>query len=188
MNSQVNIYKVGNKGLHIGETKIFWENQLFDSVIEHPTQIRYGIAPIELDMFTIGRNFKIQLRNENDDRLNISLKSYFGIRKARKHQLYEQIADEIWDQFFATPLAELIYNWENGQKIIIGNFEIDNSSVTCTRGITRRFDEMQLLPRFDHLLINSSEQHDKYMKLNYLEDWNWPLVNEILHRAIKLSA
>jgi hypothetical protein len=183
----VNVFKIGNRELHIEPSKIYWENQLFDNLIEQPTEIRYGIAPIELDMFNIGTNFKIQLQNEKNDRLNISLKSYFGIDRSKKHQLYEQIADAIWDNFFAVPFAELVEKWENGKTIEVANFLIDLNGITKKLGphnITMNFDEMKLFPRFDHLLINSKVKTHKFMKLHYLDHWNWPLVNEIINRAV----
>lgn len=184
----MNVFKIGNRELHIESSRIYWENQLFDNLIEQPTQIRYGIAPIQLDTFTIGTNFKIQLRNEKNDRLNISLKSYFGIGRSRKYQLYEQIADAIWDNFFAIPFAELVEKWKNGETIEVAKFLIDSNGITKKLGphkITMNFNEMNLLPRFDHLLINSTLKADKFMKLYYLDHWNWPLVNEIINRAVK---
>ena len=180
-------FKIGNRELHIEPSKIYWENQLLDNLIEQPTQIRYGIAPIQLDMFTIGTNFKIQLRNEKNDRFNISLKSYFGIGRDNKFQLYEQIADSVWDNFFAMPFSELVEKWENGETIEVAKFLIDAKGITKKLGpheINFSFDEVKLLPRFDHLLINSKLKDDKFMKLNYLDHWNWPLVNEIINRAI----
>ena len=185
------IFNLGNKELHIEPSKVYWENQLFDNLIEHPTQIRYGMTPIQLDMFTIGTNYKIQLRNEKNDRFNISLKSYFGIGRAKKYRLYEQIADSIWDTFFATQFAELVEKWENGETIEVAKFLLDSNGITKKLGpnkITMSFDEMKLFPRFDHLLINSKLKNDKFMKLHYLDHWNWPLINEIVNRAIKTDA
>ncbi len=186
-NSPVNIFQIGNKELHISEHRIHWENQLFDSVIEQPTEIRFGAAPIELDMFTIGTNYKIQLRNKKNDRLNVSLKSYFGIGRTKKYELFNQIADITWDYFFADHLADLTQRWEGGETISVGAFELDRKGITRKTGsksISIRFDELKILARFDHLLLNSTEQSDKFIKLNYLKDWNWPVVNEIINRAI----
>ncbi|GAA5037369.1 hypothetical protein GCM10011506_33600 [Marivirga lumbricoides] len=182
------IFKVGNNELHIEPNKIYWDNKLLNSQLENPTQIRYGLAPIQIDMFTIGTNFKIQLRNENKDRLNISLKSYFGIGKTKKHQHYNHIADVIWDAYFSILFTELTQKWEKGETIDIDKFRFDLYGITKSIGtnkITITFDEMKLLPRFDHLLINSKLNTEKFIKLHYLDHWNWPLINEILNLGIR---
>lgn len=176
-------FKIGSKELQIEPTKIYWDNKLINNLVENPTQIRFGIAPIELDMFTIGTNFIIQVRNEKKHQLNISLKSYFGIGSNRRHQLFEQITDAIWDTYFESPFAELIEKWESGETLEVSKFLIDQKGLSKKvgpRNVTIAFDEMTLFPRFDHLLINSSTQSDKFMKIHYLDHWNWPLVSQII--------
>lgn len=182
-------FNIGDKELCIGPTKIHWENQLFDSFIEHPTKIRFGISPIEFDMFTIGSKFKIELKNEKNEIFKIALNSYFGIGRKRKYQLYDQIVDVIWNNYFAEPFGNLLRDWENGQTISVGKYDIDSYGITRkvgVRGINMSFEEMELLPRFDHLLVNSKVNSNKYLKLIYLDDWNWPLINDILYKKSKM--
>jgi hypothetical protein len=188
MSSKVEIFKIGNKQLNIDESKVYWENKLFEGAIEHPTELRYGTQPIELDMFTIGTSHRIELRNANKEKLTISVKSYFGIRRREKFSLYQQIADMIWDNFFEKPFEKIVTDWESGQTISIGRFIIDQNGLTKkggSDGITMSFDEIQMFHRYDHLLINSKIKVDKFMKLMYLEDWNWPIIHEILCRKVE---
>ncbi len=183
------IYQIGSKELRINKSSISWTNKLLNNIIHEPTEIRYGTAPIEIDMFTIGTKYRIDLRDDDGNTFMVSIKSYFGIGRDKKFNQYQEIADLLWDYFFAERFGLVVSEWEEGKTQRIGKFEIDLTSLTRkvswngSRGITMSFEEMELLPRFDHLLINSNLQSDKYMKLYYLEEWNWPLIQEILQRT-----
>ena len=120
------IEKVNAGRMVLIDSKIHWENKLIDKTIEAPTQIRYGVSPIEIDMFTIGTNFKIQLKDIHSNQFNISIKSYLGIGKDRKYELYESLIDNLWDRFFSQSFADMIANWENGETLEIGELRIDS--------------------------------------------------------------
>ncbi len=180
-------FQIGSKELQITETEVRWENKVFDTIVTNPTELRFGLAPIEVDMFTIGTNHKIELRNYEDQQLTVSIKSYFGLGRSRRFGLYEQVIDAIWDRFFADYFGEIVQSWEDGETLFVGNFVINSTGLTKKAGLkTTRidFEDMRLLPRHGHLLINSKKEEGKYMRLNHLEDWNWPVVNEIVERML----
>jgi hypothetical protein len=111
------------------------------------------------------------------------------IENATQEQLdtWVRRGGQIAIQALAEINKRLVEKWENGETIEVAKFLIDSKGITKKLGpheITFSFDEMKLYPRFDHLLINSKLKDDKFMKLIYLDHWNWPLVNEIVNRAI----
>ncbi|HCX24019.1 MAG: hypothetical protein CMB80_18315 [Flammeovirgaceae bacterium] len=180
-------FNISGNQLSITDSKIHWENKLIDKTIEAPTQIRYGVSPIEIDMFTIGTNFKIQLKDIHSNQFNISIKSYLGIGKDRKYELYESLIDNLWDRFFSQNFADMIANWENGETLEIGELRIDSESIQNNK-VKIKFDDMKILSKWDHILINSQSNLKQFIRIQYLKDWNWPLISEILNRKAEQSA
>lgn len=185
-------YKIGSKELRINRNSILWKNKLLNSTMDIPSEIKYGVTSIDVDMFSIGTKYRIDLKDSEGRVFTISIKSYFGIGKNKKFNQYEEIINVIWNNFFSELFYRVISEWEQGKPQKVGKFEIDSNSLTRIEHIGQKkvkmsFDEMELLPRFDHLLINSKHDSNKYLRLYYLEDWNWHLVYDILERAKEIG-
>ena len=72
-------FKIGGDTLSITTNGVQWSNKIIDSYISNPVEIRYGTRPIELEAFTIGSNYRLELRDKDKNRLIVSLNSYFRI-------------------------------------------------------------------------------------------------------------
>ncbi len=181
---EIQSFVIGGKELQITDSKVRWENKMLNSLVHQPNEIKFGGLPIEIDLLTVGTKYQIDLRDETGSTLRIPIKSYFRIGIERRFNLYQEIVTLIWNNFFADMYDSLVNAWENGDTVRIGDYEFDSNGMTRKeglRGITMTFDEMDLQPRTDHLLINSKIKDDKWTKIIDLEDWNSPLVKELLY-------
>ena len=62
---------------------------------------RYGVKWISGAYFTIGRDYQIYIRNDDNKILKINFKSYFGIKKQEAHNIYVKIINALWDCYFS---------------------------------------------------------------------------------------
>ena len=180
----VSSFKIGRELLTVNSEGVQWENRILDGSISKPVEIRYGTRPIELDMFTIGSNYRLELRDSEKNKLTVSMKSYFGINGTRKFDLIQKIADSIWDEFFANRFCDLIKEWEDGLTIHIDKYKIDSESISRDNTFIK-FSEMDIVNRSDHFIIDSKLNSRLYMNISYLKVWNWPLIQSILNRVIE---
>lgn len=142
-------------------------------------------------MFSIGVNDVIELQDSNGSNLNINFKSYLGFNSKRNRQFHDQVADYIWEEYFSNEFGETIERWRIGETINIEGYELDATGLTAVSGFKKvhmMFSEMKLLPQYDHLLIDSDLDETKYLRLYYLDIWNWPLIYDILKRGTATDA
>lgn len=66
-------FTIGTKILIIEKHKLFWENKIFSNLVENPTEIKYYTSPIQIDLFTIGTKYSIDVRNETKDKITTLL-------------------------------------------------------------------------------------------------------------------
>jgi hypothetical protein len=181
-------FQIGSKELNIDDKSIFWSNRVFDRIITNPTLIKYGTAPIQIEMFTVGVAYRVDLKDDQGNTFSISIRSFFGIGRNRKFNQFHEIADLIWDRFFEDRFSQIITDFDEGKTLHIGRFEISADGFTRknkndSADFQMSFDEMVLLPRYDHLLINSNVNTNKYIRIYYLEEWNWPYIQTLLQIA-----
>lgn len=177
------VFQVGSKWLRIDQTTVGWDNTLLTSIVKTPNQIRYSVNSIELEQWSIGTKYLIELRGDEGKTLSIPFKSYFGIGRKRKYEIFNEVIDVLMDYFFIDPWNQILERWADGETWSIGKYEMGPEGITKSysdRAVFIAFDDMKALNRYDHVLINSISDHKKFMKLDFRQDWNWPLVNKML--------
>lgn len=188
MENESRSFKVGRRTLMIEKDQIFWDTKIDRNSVHTPIEIRYGVAPIQVDMFTLGSNYKIELRNQDKSKITIPFRVYFGLKRKEKVTGFDVVLKHIWEEFFEKRFDDLIDLWEGGESLKIGKFLIDQGSITKESfgtAVTLEFDDIQIEERIDSLVLSSESDSRKYMTIQYLEDWNWPLLYNILEVSIK---
>ncbi len=188
MENESRSFKVGRRTLMIEKDQIFWDTKIDRNKVHTPIEIRYGVAPIQIDMFTLGSNYKIELRNQDKSKITIPFRVYFGLKRQEKVTGFDVVLKHIWEEFFEKRFDDLIDLWEGGESLKIGKFLIDQSSITKESFgtvITLDFDDIIVEERIDSLVLNSKSDSTKYMTAQYLEDWNWPLLYNILESTLQ---
>src|SRR5262245_18594982 len=60
------------------------------------TSIKYGWAPIRIDMYTTGGRDTIELKTPQN-KLQVSFRSYFGISKQQQSEKFHKLLEAVWD-------------------------------------------------------------------------------------------
>ena len=181
------VYEIGGKWLRIEGQKVEWENSLLTSSVEQPNEMRFGVAPIRLEHWAIGTKFMIELRRDGGKALQIPIKYYFGIGRTKKVALYRELVDLFIDNYMDDAWSLSLHRWESGETLYVGKFVVDAKGVCKQYGTHKTFiafEEMQVVERMGHLLINCKNDPKRYMKLEFLKDWNWPLVELALMKKM----
>jgi hypothetical protein len=132
--------------------------------------IKYGYAPIQLDMYTIGSRYTIDLKT-NDQQLLLSFKSYFGIKKHRQYRKFASLLDSIWDSTVTRLTDEMFAHCQANKPFNIGNCIISPDGITY-KNFLITWNDLTYQANYNKLTLNSKSNDKVWTNLYYLETYN----------------
>jgi len=141
---------------------------------------RFGIKWIRGFEFTIGREYQIFIRNQDNRVLKINFKSLYGHRRKEYHKLYAQIIDSLWNFYFLTITDNLIDKFNKGEKFSIANvlFSENNLTIIVSRAFKEEKKEISWnkVGKRDYqtyfAIFSLDDPNNINRGYSYLDDWN----------------
>jgi hypothetical protein len=159
-----------------------------DSIVEY----RYGIKWIEGIYFTIGREYQIFIRNNENNILKISFKSIYGLNKKEYQNKYAEIVNSIWNYFFSEISESYLTKFQNNEKFSIGNVMFTKNKLTIyVNGIIKEepktipWEEVRTRDYQTYFAIYSIENPTNINRgYNYLNDWNTGVLYSVVRTIL----
>ncbi|KPH14302.1 hypothetical protein [Chryseobacterium sp. ERMR1:04] len=146
--------------------------------------IRYGIHFINGYSIYIGREYQIFIRNKSNKELKIYFKLFYGRKLNEKHQLYNDILDEVWDNFIGDISQSYWVKFKNNEKFNLAGVEVLNDRI--------EFDKNEILIKDldiktyrHHFVIYSKNDQYKNKMLYYLKDKDAVILLDVITKIIK---
>lgn len=146
--------------------------------------IRYGIHFINGYSIYIGREYQIFIRNKSNKELKIYFKLFYGRKLNEKHQLYNDILDEVWDNFIGGISQSYWVKFKNNEKFNLAGVEVLNDRI--------EFDKNEILIKDldiktyrHHFVIYSKNDQYKNKMLYYLKDKDAVILLDVITKIIK---
>lgn len=132
---------------------------------------KFGIEWIKGYYFVIGRKYILTIRDLNNNKLNISFKSYYGYKKIELSEKYSNLLNTIWNNYVDDLVLKLITDIENGEEIEIAKTKIDSKRILYSKKTT---DWKKISTKaYDHYYVIYSKNNEHYNKAYYFkDDWN----------------
>jgi len=169
------LFDTRKRSLLISENFIKFENKdLKDNSFttfnkEDIAGIRYGIHFIKGLEFYIGREYQIFIRNKENKELKVFFKLFYARKLNEKHQLYCDIVDELWKNFFGEISHNYFEKFKNNEAFNIANVHIFGNKITFDKQEIL-FEDLGIKRYNHHFIIYSKEDHYKNKMLYYLKD------------------
>lgn len=184
------LFDTRKRALIIDEERIRFENKdlkndLFTVIDKKDiTGIRYGIHFINGYHFTVGREYLIFIRLSSGNELRISFKLFYGRKLKEKHQLYVEIVDALWDNFFNDILDQYDRKLENSEVLTIAGIEIAGDRIKFNRSEIL-FKDLDLKQYYHYFMVFSKKNPHLNKMLYYLKDQDAVILLNILNNIIK---
>jgi hypothetical protein len=162
-------FKVTKKEITFGEKKL---------TLSKVTELRYGMEPIQFDMFNVGRKYIIELKTSNEQ-LTIILKSYFTFSKKYFFDLYTRIINSIWENTGFRIINESIEQIIKGHSITIGNCTISTEGIFFNNNLTE-WNNLSYQKNYDRITLNNKSNYKLWTNLYYIETNNIIILSGIL--------
>lgn len=145
--------------------------------------IRYGIHFIKGYSFYIGREYQIFIRDQSNKELKIYFKLFYGRKLNEKHQLYNDILDEIWDNFIGDICQSYLEKFRNNEKFNLAGIEILNDRIQFDK--TEIFiKDLEVKTYKQYFIICSRNDQYKNKMLYYLKDKDAVILLNIVTKII----
>lgn len=146
--------------------------------------IRYGIHFIKGLEFYIGREYQIFIKTKSGKELKIFFKLFYRRKLNEKHQLFFDIVNELWNQYFDEILNSYIQRYNNSEEFNLCGVVFKDTYI--------QFDKKEIsyhdlaIKKYSHyFMIYSKENQYKNKMLYYLKDNNAVILVELLNIIIK---
>ncbi|OBW42654.1 hypothetical protein AB670_00959 [Chryseobacterium sp. MOF25P] len=146
--------------------------------------IRYGIHFIKGLEFYIGREYQIFIKTKSGKELKIFFKLFYRRKLNEKHQLFFDIVNELWNQYFDEILNNYIQQFSNSEEFNLCGVVFKD---TCIQFDKKEISYHDLaIKKYSHyFMIYSEENQYKNKMLYYLKDNNAVILIELLNIIIK---
>lgn len=151
---------------------------------EEITGIRYGINFIRGYRLTIGREYQIFIRNIDNKEMKISFRLFYGRKLNEKHELYCEIIDTLWENFYNDILKNYINKFLNKEDLIISGIKISNDKITFGKDVIL-FENLMIKKYYHYFIIFSETDQYHNKMLYYLNDQDAVILSELLNYIIK---
>lgn len=150
------------------------------------TDYRFGIFWLNLDI-TFGRQYKIHIRNRDNQILKIAFKSYFGHKVNECHQQYCDILDALWKFHFSKITDDYLQRFENEEEFTLANVHFTKEGITIDekKGLIP-WEEVRTSSHYTYFAIYSEKDASGINRqYNYLNDWNSAVLFSTLRTILK---
>ncbi len=159
------------------------------------TEFRYGINWINGIEFTIGREYQIFIRNQENQVLKLNFKSFYGFKKKEYHRNYIKILGTLWDFYFSDISWNFINKFQREEEFKIGNVAFTKDNITISvSGILK--EERKIIPWENvrtkdyqtYFAIYSIEDSlDINRGYSYLDEWNTGILYSVVKSILDVK-
>jgi hypothetical protein len=150
------------------------------------TDYRFGIYWLRLDI-TFGRQYKIYIRNKENQILKITFKSYLKYKVNTLHQQYCDILDAIWKFHFSEITDNYLKQFENGEEFTLGSIRFSKDGLYVNKkNDLIKWEDVRTSNYYSYFAIYSEKDPSKVnSQFNYMNDWNTTVLYSTLRTILK---
>ncbi|MFM9986993.1 hypothetical protein, partial [Flavobacterium sp.] len=157
------------------------------------TDYRYGVKWIRGFEFTIGREYQIFIKNQENKIIKINFKSFYGINKNLHFKNYSGILNSLWNFHFNKIASDFIEKFKNNEQFSIGNVHFSDENIIIeTNSILKKkqniilWKDLRTKDYRTYFAIYSQENPSNINQCyNYKDDWNTAILYTVIRTILK---
>ena len=148
--------------------------------------IRNGVKGIRGYKFYIGRVYCIDIRNKNNEVLNIRIKTLYRIGRKLLDEKYIQIINALFENYFHNIILKYLKQFDEENK-----FEIENVSfvkvgvVLDGKRNLLLWNDIGIRKYITYFTIFSKSNQHNYKIFEYRNDWNSSVIYNVIKSILK---
>ena len=178
VDEQIKTFSFGSENKHLKIENGYLEFDGGKIILDTVTDIKYGVEPIQVDMFYIGRRFVIDLKSK-ENQVKIILKSYFDYHKTYFYEVFNRILKTIWKETTIRLIDESIETILQGGELAVGKCKISKDGILYSNHLITWAD-LTYQKKYEMITINCKSNPKIWTNMYFLQDYNVDVLKHIL--------
>lgn len=161
----------------------------FVSTVFLPTQniaaFRYGITWTRGYNFVFGRQYFIEIQNDEQKITRIKLGSYYGIRKHLYGKLWADIIQQLWKNYFINMFSYYHELYTIHQTFELCGIRFHCDGIGWERQHILQWDEIAVSSYQTYFMIYNCQNKKQCVSKSFANDWNAVILQVLLKEIVE---
>lgn len=150
-------------------------------------EYRFGVRWISGYRFIVGREYQIFINDRNNHIMKLHFRSFYGIGKVDRHNLYSEILGNLWKYYFRDIANRYIQEFWNDLEFSIGDVTFYNDRLKIKKNgiftndlLEITWDKVRIKDYQTYFVIYSADDPAKENKsFSYMDEWNTYILHSV---------
>ncbi|WP_183560244.1 hypothetical protein [Mucilaginibacter sp. SP1R1] len=152
---------------------------------ENITGFRYGVSWINGYTFTIGRQYFIDILDDQQKVTCIKLGSYYGIRKKIYGELWSETIHQLWCNYFVNQYNYYYDLYNIHQTFELCGIRFHFEGIGWDVQNTLKWDEIAISSYYSYFMIYNSNNKKQNKSRSFANDWNAVVLQALLKKIVE---
>lgn len=146
---------------------------------------RHGSKPIQGYMFTIGRIYCIDIKDNDGQTIKIRLRSIYGIRSKQLFKKFAAILESLYNLYMADMIQSFVKKIEAGEDCLLAGVTVSKQGVTINSKTTViEWEDVGLRKYYHKFSIHSKQHSENYYIAEYVVQWNSYVLRSVVEAIL----
>lgn len=147
--------------------------------------LRYGVNWIKGYRFIVGRHYFIEIKDIEDKIFKIKLKSYYGLKREAYFELWNEIMNRLWQNYFLGMLNSYIALYEAKQPFELTGVRFLFEGISWDKNKVILWKDIGLSNYATYFMIHHKENPKEHTSRDFAKDWNALVLQRLLKEIVK---
>lgn len=152
---------------------------------ENINAFRYGVKFTRGYRFVIGRRYFIEIKDLQNNILNVKLKSYYGIRREAYAKAWSETINQLWGNYFGKILEGQLELYNTNQAFEFAGIRFLYDGISWDTKNKLLWQEIALSNYQTYFMIHHAQNPKQHKGFNFANDWNALILQYLLKHIIE---
>jgi hypothetical protein len=152
---------------------------------EDISAFRFGVVFMTGYVFTLGRQYVIEIKDFQNNVFKIKLKSYYKIKRETYFKLWNELLAKLWENYFSNMLNYHTDLYNIHQIFELAGVKFLTDGISWKKGQKLVWKDIALSNYKTYFMIHHVENLKEHKSCNFASDWNAFILQSLLKKIIE---
>lgn len=173
----------GAEGLLIEKPRSFMPKEFIPA--QNITAFRYGITWTRGYSFVFGRQYFVEIQNNEEEITRIKMGSYYGIRKDLYGKIWNDIIQQLWRNYFVNTFNYYHELYKIHQTFELCGIRFYDDGIGWDQHNILKWNEIGVSSYRTYFMIFNTQDKNQCKSKSFANDWNAAILQVLLKEIVK---